>query len=438
MPKYTDNNYHSEEAQEILGRIPSWTTRWGITVIFSSFIAIILVCCFIRYPERVTGIVTITTANAPVDVVVKSSGNLELISVSSGDFVEEGEILGVIHTGANYRDVMAADSCLLLFVQNSTKGAVFNDRIYKSFLMGDLQPEWTSFMSSCQRYRDYLTRSVIAKKKKLIVAQLDKQKEYYIQMQKEFATKEEDLRYEEKSFMRDSSLFKQNVVSEQEYEESVRRLLQTRNSLISFKSQMTATELSAIQLEQQLVDLSIQEEDETQTFENDIRTNLEQLSARIRSWKLDYILTAPIKGKVSFVHKWDKGQFMNAGEHYLTIVPEGIQSVLGIVKVPQQSLGKVSEGQKVNVKLEGYPYMEYGMLVGTIGYLSSVPDEQSNNQSNPQYTAEILFENGMKTTYGKDLNLIQKMDGIAEIITEERSLIMRFLDPLVALLENGI
>lgn len=126
------------------------------------------------------------------------------------------------------------------------------------------------------------------------------------------------------------------------------------------------------------------------------------------------------------------------GEHYLTVVPEGIQSVLGIVKVPQFSFGKVSTGQKVNVKLDGYPYMEYGMLVGTIGYLSSVPDEQADTQNAPQYTAEILFENGMKTTYGKELDMIQKMDGTAEIITEERSLIMRFLDPLVALFKNGI
>ena len=78
------------------------------------------------------------------------------------------------------------------------------------------------------------------------------------------------------------------------------------------------------------------------------------------------------------------------------------------------------------------------MLVGTIGHLSSVPEVLSNGQSAPQYTAEILFENGMKTTYGRELRMIQKMNGSAEIITEERSLIMRFLDPVVALFKNGI
>ena len=30
MPQFRDN-FHSEEAQEIMGRAPSWAVRWGIT-----------------------------------------------------------------------------------------------------------------------------------------------------------------------------------------------------------------------------------------------------------------------------------------------------------------------------------------------------------------------------------------------------------------------
>lgn len=438
MPQDRENNYHSEEAQEILGHIPPWTIRWGITVIFSIFAIIILGCCVIKYPERVNGTVVIRTLNAPVDVVFRSGGNLEIISVSNGDVVKKNDILGVINTGADYNDILSADSCLLGFAGHQLADAVYNDSIYGNYQMGDLQGVWTNFTLSCQRYRDYITRAVIRKKSELVREQVDKQKEYYSQMQMQFSTGQEDLQYEEKNFVRDSSLFVMNVVSEQEFDESARRLLQARNSVMSFNNQMTSTELSIIQLEQQLVELSIQAEGETLAFEQEIRTNLERLSAEIQNWKLTYLLTAPINGKVSFVHKWDVGQFVNASEHYLTIVPDEHQSVIGIVHIPQASFGKVDTGQKVNVKLEGYPYMEYGMLVGTIGHLSSVPEVLSNGQSAPQYTAEILFENGMKTTYGRELRMIQKMDGSAEIITEERSLIMRFLDPLVALFKNGI
>lgn len=438
MPQDRENNYHSEEAQEILGHIPPWTIRWGITVIFSIFAIIILGCCVIKYPERVNGTIVIRTLNAPVDVVFRSGGNLEIISVSNGDVVKKNDILGVINTGADYKDILSADSCLLGFAGHQLADAVYNDSIYGNYQMGDLQSGWTNFTLSCQRYRDYITRAVIRKKSELVREQVDKQKEYYSQMQMQFSTGQEDLQYEEKNFVRDSSLFVMNVVSEQEFDESVRRLLQARNSVMSFKNQMTSTELSIIQLEQQLVELSIQEEGEILAFEQEIRTNLERLSAEIQNWKLTYLLTAPINGKVSFVHKWDVGQFVNASEHYLTIVPDEHQSVIGIVHIPQASFGKVDTGQKVNVKLEGYPYMEYGMLVGTIGHLSSVPEVLLNGQSAPQYTAEILFENGMKTTYGRELRMIQKMDGSAEIITEERSLIMRFLDPVVALFKNGI
>ena len=438
MPQDRENNYHSEEAQEILGHIPPWTIRWGITVIFSIFAIIILGCCGINNPERVNGTVVIRTLNAPVDVVFRSGGNLEIISVSNGDVVKKNDILGVINTGADYKDILSADSCLLDFARHQLADAVYNDSIYGNYQMGDLQGSWTNFTLSCQRYRAYITRAVIRKKRELVREQVDKQKEYYSQMQMQFSTGQEDQKYEEKNFVRDSSLLVMIVVSEQEFDESARRLLLARNSVISFKNQMTSAELSILQLEHQLVELSIQEEDETMAFEQEIHTNIERLSADIQNWKLTYLLTAPINGKVSFVHKWDEGQFANASEHYLTIVPDEHQSVIGIVHIPQASFGKVDTGQKVNVKLEGYPYMEYGMLVGTIGHLSSVPEEQSDSQSAPQYTAEILFENGMKTTYGKELRMIQKMDGSAEIITEERSLIMRFLDPLVALFKNGI
>lgn len=438
MPQSINNNFHSEEAQEILGRIPSWIIRWGITVIFSIFSIIIIGCCFIKYPERVTGTVIITTSNAPIDVVAKSGGYLEVLLVSNEDMVKEGDILGVIHTSANYKDVISVDSYLLSFAVDPPEEIVFNDSIYGNFLMGELQGDWTSFVLSCQRYRDYITRSVIIKKRMLLLEQIEKQKEYYQQMQLQFKSMMEDLQYEEKSFIRDSSLFRMNVLSEQEYEEATRHLLQTRNSIMAFKTQMTAAELTVIQLEQQLVALSIQCEDETLALTEDLRTCLERISANIRNWKLTYLLTAPINGKVTFVRKWDKGQFINAGEHYLTIVPESPQSTIGIVKIPQTSFGKVRTGQKTNVKLEGYPYMEYGMLRGTIGYISSVPEESTNSQGAPQYTAEIVFQNDMETTYGKKLRMIQKMDGTADIITEEKRLIMRFLEPIIALFKNGI
>ena len=37
MPERGDN-YYSEPVQEIMGSIPSWITRWGVTVIAGIFV----------------------------------------------------------------------------------------------------------------------------------------------------------------------------------------------------------------------------------------------------------------------------------------------------------------------------------------------------------------------------------------------------------------
>lgn len=429
---------HSEEAQQILGRIPSWIVRWGVTVIFAVFALILIGCCIIKYPEKITATVTITTGNSPVDAVAKSSGNLEMILVSNGDSVCSGDILGIIHSSAAWKDVLEVERHLEETSKLSPDSLALQEWVHTGWNMGEIQGEWSAFSTACRQLREYLERDVTGRRMELTRDQISKQKEYYARMQSQEVVMREDLSYEEHSFRRDSSLYSRDVISETEYEKSVRSLLQTRSGMMSFESQKTSTELAVLQLEQQMVELSIQRDDEILSMERELNGCRERLAAQIRSWCLTCIISSPMDGRVSFVRKWDAGQFISTGEALLTVVPSRKQIPIGIVKIPQASFGKVSTGQKVNVRLNGYPYMEYGMLVGEIGYLSSVPEAAAGQQTEPQYTAEIVFPKGMVTTYGKELRLIQKMDGTAEIITKERRLIMRLLDPIVALFKNGI
>ena len=50
--------------------------------------------------------------------------------------------------------------------------------------------------------------------------------------------------------------------------------------------------------------------------------------------------------------------------------------------------------------------------------------------------AEVSFEEGLKTSYNKDLPMIQQMDGTAEVITEDMRLISRFINPIISLFKN--
>ena len=219
---------HSEEAQQILGRIPSWTVRWGVTVIFAVFALILIGCCIIRYPERVTASVTITTGNSPVDVVAGGGGNLERIPVSSGDSVSAGDILGVIRSSARWEDVLAVDRLLSETADMPPDSLALQDWVYAGWGMGDIQSEWSAFSTACRQLREYMERDAVGRRMELVRDQISKQREYYARMQVQAELMKEDLALELKDFRRDSLLFMEKIIPSVEFEQATRDLLSWR------------------------------------------------------------------------------------------------------------------------------------------------------------------------------------------------------------------
>ena len=101
-----------------------------------------------------------------------------------------------------------------------------------------------------------------------------------------------------------------------------------------------------------------------------------------------------------------------------TIVPEKAGKFEGQAEMPITRSGKVRIGQQVNIKLNNFPYEEYGMIIGKVSNISLTP-------SNDRYIVKVNLENGLNTTYGKKLKFNQKMKGTAEIVTEDLRLIQR-------------
>ncbi len=101
-----------------------------------------------------------------------------------------------------------------------------------------------------------------------------------------------------------------------------------------------------------------------------------------------------------------------------------------LIKLDRTGLEKVSPGQKVNLKFENYPYLEFGIVRGVVGKVSSVPGGDS-------YETEIQLPDGLTTTFGKELEFRQELKGNAEIVTENISLLSRILDPVKAVFGKG-
>lgn len=431
------DNYYSDEVQTILGKAPSWVVRWGITVVFSTFVSLLLGCYFVKAPDLVEAPTTITTLNPPADLVARFEGLIDTLCVVDGQHVERGTLIAVLRNPGSWADVRHISECIaaseILPIEESVN-ATWLDATYQ---LGDLQPAFADYQSRCRDFRHYIATDNIARKKQLLCEQIAKNREYYAKLEHQRMLMTKDLDYGRRTFERDSLLLADKVIAVADYENTAQSYTAKQNSKAGFDASMTSIELQIIQAEQQLVELSMQRENEMAEYKRAISQSRQQLISQLAQWRQQYIFEAPTAGRVTFVGYWSANQHVAVGNRIASIVPDDTTEVIGRLQIPSIGFGKVRVGQVVNVKLNGYPYMEFGVLRGRIRSLSAVP-EQVQTQSGPViiYLAEVIFSNGMITSYGLELPMIQQMDGTAEIITSDIRLIERFIQPIVSLFNN--
>lgn len=374
----------------------------------------------------------LTTKNPPVVLLSKSTGKIDRLFVKDGEQVYAGTIIALINNPTNYRHYILMKKGLALNSDSSSwDKQVLAIGLPEQLTLGELQSTYSSFMKNRNNFRHYLNQNLIPQKIELLKKQIAKQKEYYQTQlrQKELQTK--DLSISEKAFFRDSLLFKKQTTSESEYEKARQALLSKKSTSIGFDASLRNTESSILQVQGSNVELLMQFEKELAQFRLELDESRQNLENQIHQWEEKYLVSSPINGKITYTSVWSENQEVKAGELIGTVIPQGDLTIIAKAIIPTTRFGKVEIGQRVNIKLAGFPYMEYGMLKGRILTVSLVPEEKG-------YVAEIELEKGMTSSYKENLKFIQQMDGTAEIVTKELRLIHRFINPLRALLDNGL
>lgn len=419
--------FHSDEVQEIMGRQPAWILRWGITVLLLILSGIGVACCFIRYPQTVSAAVSLTSGNPPSDLVAKYTGTLDSIYVHDGSTVKKGQLLALVANAAEYGDVLLAEEFL------SDSAATTPPEGWARYALGDIQSAWISYIAALSDYADYSRIDQIGHKKSLLARQVRRTKEYCRKLEAQRTSMVKDYELEQASSNRDSILFSRKAISQSEYDNARKAFLAKQTSLVAFDATMASAHLERFQLEQQITELETQRISEVAEYKRRISQARNTLAGQIAQWKEHYAIVAPYDGTVSLQNVWSRGQHVSAGDLIASVSPEGGMTVLGRLKVPSAGFGKVEAGQEVNIKLNDFPFMEYGILKGEVASISKVPE---NTEVGLCYTVVVSFPNGLNSTYRKEFPFVQEMDGTAEIITEDMRLIEQFFQPIRSLFAN--
>ena len=421
----------SDETQEILDKMPSNLLRVSLFALWLIIIGIIVLCCFIPYPQTVQGTITITTLNPPIDIKARTTGKIDSLFVKNNQQVHKNEKIILIHSTAQEQDIENISDSLQKTYDQPPKKFVFQGWIRQNFCLGDIQEHYEIFRNKCMEYRHYIERDFITKQKQLLQAQIKKQEQQYKKLQQQQKKQKQDFEYARSMYMRDSILFAEGqIISAQEYEQSKRKILQTEQEHINFEANLLAQQRTILQQKQQIIELDIQQDNEIAEYERLINQYRQQLQTALVAWKNNYLLVSPIDGKVTMMEYWSDQQTVMKDERVVTIVPNDTMRVIGKMYITSANFGKVRENQMVNIKLNSFPYMEYGILKGKIKSIAGVPTQEKG------YMAEVELPYGLVTTYHKSLSLIQQTDGIGEIIIKDLNLMQRLLQPIRALFDK--
>ncbi|MCU0472877.1 MAG: HlyD family efflux transporter periplasmic adaptor subunit [Bacteroidales bacterium] len=410
---------YSDPVNEIISNPPRKIIRWGTTVIFIVMAVLITLSWIVRYPDVVPAPVEITTVNPPVTLVTKITGRINKLYVTDGEKVSAGEWLAVMETAADISQVRSFKTA----IDTISKPEWLSSAAFPHFTrLGELQLYYASFMKSLSDFGIYIQNDFYGNKINSLNDEISGLQDYLNKLKIKEKLLSENLFLERKKFQRDSILFSGNVYSESEIEKSRQSF-----NLISLEFQQAGLDRSSRMIElaekrQLLMDYRIKREEEKQKLVSVLEESFMNLNARLKIWENNYLLVSPVEGKVAFTRYWSENQSVVADQPVLNVVPENSGDFVGRILLNMQRSGKVKIGQTVNIKLSGFPYLEYGMVRGAVKTKSLVP-------SGDAYVIEVTLPEGLTTLYGRELEFTQNMQGTAEILTDDLRLLQKIINP---------
>ena len=414
---FVDKLTHEDGSSEWASLVPS--NRWNRYIIWtlvgvSSFG--IIWAMFARIDETVSATGKLEPLGTTLDVKAPLGGVIKTILVKDGEFVKEGQVLIELDTTAAQArleallsvrertkiDLLLSKSQLGIAIDESTLNP--NQRLRLSAL----QQEFNSRISAskngviqAQAQLDSVLKQLDAKRKALVIReQILKDITPLVEqgaMARSQVLKEREelelLRGEVKSLSFSVDRTKASV------EEAANKLSNTRSlSLIDFSTKVEETQKQIAQLSNQI---------------SETRVTLQYQALR-----------APKDGVVFDLQASSPGYVVNSERPILKIVPT--DNLVARVFVSNKDIGFLKLGQSAKLRIDAFPYNEFGDIDGRIKSIGSDVLEPDEAFSFYRFPVTLDLSSSSLTYKGRSLSLLSGMSLNAIIVLRQRPVISLF------------
>lgn len=407
-----DEDIHSEDLQEIISKPPSWLLKRGITFIVLTIFMLFGLTFFIRYPEVVPVSMKFNTSSAPKVLTGKVTGNLVKILVKDGTAVDKNTDIAYLESVADHHQVLHLLDKMKQVRSSTIELADLKDIVTPTELeLGEVQNSYQNFYLAYLNYVAINKEGIYQKRKNFIQNEVKYINEQNQRIKQSFDLQKRELALAEEEYAKYQILAEKKVISQLELQQKEALLLAKRQSIPQTENTIIGNQSSRLSKDKEMSEINNQMFEEEKKFYQSLNTFISDAE----NWKKQYVISSPAKGTLIYGDFLQENQLIKMGEE-LFYVNANKDDYYGEIMIPQSKSSKVKVGQEVLIKVQSYPYQEYGYLRGRIDYISDIPIRDS-----------VFFSKVILNRNEKD-SVIKLKPGIladADIITENQSIIKR-------------
>ena len=385
----------------------------------------------LEYKDTSTGSITITTTSVPLELYAKETGRLKLLKLNNSN-IAKGDFLGYIENATNLEDgLYLLDQIKKISATSTIKE--FEDFV-KSFdqkELGSIAPSLVNLSNQIKAYQVFIEtdrhQEVAAAKEH----QIGLYKNYVALINKKIELHKNNRVLAAQQLSVDQQLYEEDILSRRQLESAKQTFNREgiEGRLVDFHSAISETNIKIAIQEEQVLELENTFQKEKILLRKNIINSFQLLKNAVNNWKEKYLISADLSGKLVYSDYLSDYIFIKKDHKIMTITPTEDEAYLGLLKLPIKGISKVHPGQPVQIRLDNYPYAEFGILEGRVANLAEVPN-------NNKYTVQVNFPNNLHSTYNIDFEFQQFMTGQADVITSKLSLWQRVYNEMKSIRYN--
>ncbi len=410
----------------MLGNNPGCWVQFGIPVLLALFAVLIALGWYVQYPDVVQVPVTISSEHPPIRVPARSAGQLRRLAVRDGEQVTAGQLLAELESGARSADMATLLAFLTKLEQTNTPEGFVAQPPPANLQLGPLQNSYAALVNAQQLLQGQMQQDYVFRQISALENEIGETRQLIESLERQTGLLRQDFALAEKQLDRQRELLKEGLISAQEFEASNSAYLRQKQQLESFTATTSTQRVKIRQLETQQSQLGQSRRQDVQARWETLRQIGLNLRGELNQWALQYQIKAPVAGQVVFAQPLAEQQFVRPDQELFSILPQGPAAIVALGYLEQASSGKVAPGQSVRIRLDAYPYQEYGVLEGRVLSVAPVP-------AGDRYFVRIELPQDLRSSTRKVLPFQPEARGVGHIITHKRSLLQRVFEQVLSL-----